>query len=161
MREKRLRWKWNLSPRGRQVVWCPETWQHVTSHWNRRRKRNRRVARMICFIWSWCTWLMSWPTDLLLHAFYCDVIVWASWGHQQETFSALLALCEGNPPVTGGFPSQRPVTRSFDVFFDLRLDKQLSRQLRRWWFKTPSHSLRRHCNGNLPRQWNFVRAIHR
>ena len=38
-----------------------------------------------------------------------------------ETFSALLALCEGNPPVTGGFPSQRPVTRSFDVFFDLNI----------------------------------------
>ena len=33
-----------------------------------------------------------------------------------ETFSALLALCEGNPPVTGGFPSERPVTRSY-VFF--------------------------------------------
>ena len=34
-----------------------------------------------------------------------------------ETFSALLALCEENSPVTGEFPSQRPVTRSFDVFF--------------------------------------------
>ena len=34
-----------------------------------------------------------------------------------ETFSALLALCEGNPPVNGGYPSQRPVTQSFDVFF--------------------------------------------
>ena len=34
-----------------------------------------------------------------------------------EIFSALLALCDGNPPVTGGFPSQRPVTRSFDIFF--------------------------------------------
>ena len=32
-----------------------------------------------------------------------------------ETFSALLALCAGNPPVTGEFPEQRPVTRSFDV----------------------------------------------
>ena len=39
-----------------------------------------------------------------------------------ESFSALLALCE----VTGGFPSQRPVTRSSDVFFDLRLNKRLS-----------------------------------
>ena len=39
------------------------------------------------------------------------------WCHQMETFSALLALCEGNPPVTGGFPSQRPVARSVDVFF--------------------------------------------
>ena len=38
--------------------------------------------------------------------------------------SALLALCEGNPPVTGGFPSQRPVTRSLDVFYDLRLKKK-------------------------------------
>ena len=36
-----------------------------------------------------------------------------------ETFSALLALCEGNPPVTSGFPSQRPVAQSFDIFFDL------------------------------------------
>ena len=36
-----------------------------------------------------------------------------------ETFSALLALCAGNSPVTGEFPSQWPVTRSFDVFFDL------------------------------------------
>ena len=38
------------------------------------------------------------------------------WRHQMETFSALLALCAGNSPVTGEFPSQRPVTRSFDVF---------------------------------------------
>ena len=34
-----------------------------------------------------------------------------------ETSFALLALCAGNSPVTGEFPSQRPVTRSFDVFF--------------------------------------------
>ena len=39
-----------------------------------------------------------------------------------ETFSALLAICAGNSPVVSGeFPAQRPVTRSFDVFFDLRL----------------------------------------
>ena len=48
-----------------------------------------------------------------------------------ETFSALLALCAGNSTVIGEFPSQRPVTRSFDVFFDLRLHKRLSKQLRR------------------------------
>ena len=42
-----------------------------------------------------------------------------------ETFSALLALCTGNSPVTGEFPSQRPVMRSFDIFFDLRLNKRL------------------------------------
>ena len=40
-----------------------------------------------------------------------------------ETFSALLAICVGNSPVTSGFPAQRPVTRIFDVFFDLRLNE--------------------------------------
>ena len=43
-----------------------------------------------------------------------------------ETFSALLALGAGNPPVTGGFPSQRSVMQSFDVFFGLGLSKCLS-----------------------------------
>ena len=38
-----------------------------------------------------------------------------------ETFSALLAISAGNPPVPGEFPAQRPVTRRFGVFFDLRL----------------------------------------
>ena len=50
---------------------------------------------------------------------------WETWRrHQRETFSALLTICEGNSPV----PAQRPVTRSFDVFFDLRLNKRLSKQ---------------------------------
>ena len=66
-------------------------------------------------------------------------IAW--WCHQMETFSALLALCAGNSPVTGEFPSQWPVTRSFDVCFDLRLNKRLSKQSRRRWFEMPSHSL--------------------
>ena len=64
--------------------------------------------------------------------------------HQMETFSALLVLCEGNLPVTGEFPSQRPVTRSFEVFFDLRLNTRLSKQSRRRWFEMPSRSLWRH-----------------
>ena len=42
-----------------------------------------------------------------------------------ETFSALLAICGGNSPVTGEFPAQRPVTRIFDAFFDLCLNKRL------------------------------------
>ena len=50
------------------------------------------------------------------------------WRHQMETFSALLALCEGNPPVTGGFPSQKTVTQSFDIFFDQRLNKRLGKR---------------------------------
>ena len=65
-----------------------------------------------------------------------------------ETFSALLAFCAGNSPVTGEFPAQRPVTRGFDVFFDLRLNKRLSRPKQAWgsWSETPSSSLWRHCN---------------
>ena len=68
------------------------------------------------------------------------------WRHQMETFSALLTLCAGNSPVSGEFPSQRPVTRSFDVFFDLRLYKRLSKHSWGWWFETLSSSLWRHRN---------------
>ena len=68
------------------------------------------------------------------------------WRHQMETFSALLAICAENSPVPGEFTAQRPVTRSFDVFFDLRLNKRLSKQLWGWWFETLSHPLWRHRN---------------
>ena len=68
------------------------------------------------------------------------------WRHQMETFPALLAVCAGNSPVTGEFPTQRPETGSFHVFFDLRLDKRLSKQWWGWSFETPSCPLWRHCN---------------
>ena len=58
-----------------------------------------------------------------------------------ETFSALLAICAGNSPVPGEFPAQRPVTGSFDVFFDLRLNKRLSKQSWGWCFETLSRLL--------------------
>ena len=56
-------------------------------------------------------------------------------------------LC-GEFTVTGEFPSQRPVMRSFDVFFDLCLNKQSWG----WWFETPSRQLWRHCNG-IPKSY--------
>ena len=68
-----------------------------------------------------------------------------------ETFSALLAICAGNSPVAGEFPAQRPVTRSFDVFFDLRLNKRLSKQSWGWWFEKLSRPLWRPCNGTIPK----------
>ena len=74
-------------------------------------------------------------------------------------FLALLALCEGNPPVTGGFSSQRPVTQSFDVFFDLRLNKWLSKQSRRQWFETPSRSLWRHCSAQKTLEYYHLHAL--
>ena len=55
-------------------------------------------------------------------------------------------------PLCGEFtdhrwiPTQKPLTRSFDVFFHLCLNKRLSKQSPGWWFETPSRSLWRHCN---------------
>ena len=60
------------------------------------------------------------------------------WRHQMEIFSALLAICAGNSPVPGEFPTQRPVTRSFDVYLDLCPNKGLSKQSWGWWFEMPS-----------------------
>ena len=68
------------------------------------------------------------------------------WRHQMETFSALLAICAGNSPVPGEFPTQRPVTRSFDVYSDLRPNKRLSKQSLGRWFETLSPPLWRHRN---------------
>ena len=58
----------------------------------------------------------------------------------------------------GEFPAQRPVTRSFDVFFDLRLNKRLSKQPWGWWLETPSWSLWRQCNGSLCIDWKYIRT---
>ena len=74
------------------------------------------------------------------------------WRNKMETFSALLALCAGNSPVTGEFPSQRPVTRSFDAFFDMRLNKRLSKQSIRWWF---GEVIMNH-SGYAPSQWEMT-----
>ena len=63
------------------------------------------------------------------------------WRHQMITFAALMVICAGNSLVTGEFPAQRPVARSFDAFFDLRLNKRLSKQWWGWWFETLSRLL--------------------
>ena len=81
---------------------------------------------------------------LLLHHVLSKWYPW--WRHQMETFSALLALCAGNSPVPGEFPTQRLMTRSFDIYFDLRLNERLSKQTWGSWFQTPSCPLWRHCN---------------
>ena len=73
-----------------------------------------------------------------------------------ETFSALLAICAGNSPASGEFPAQRPVTRSFDVFFDLRVNKRLRKQSWGWWFEMLSWPLWRHCNAHCWWNWSMV-----
>ena len=77
------------------------------------------------------------------------------WRHRMETFSALMAVCEGNSPVTGEFPAKRPVTRIFDVFFDLRLNQQWRRRR----FETSSRSLWRHCNDDTGHGGHFTNNI--
>ena len=65
-----------------------------------------------------------------------------------NTFRVTGPLC-GEITGPGEFPTQRPVTRSFDDFFDLRLNKPLSKQSWGWWFETLSRSLWRHRNISL------------
>ena len=72
---------------------------------------------------------------------FCDMMT----SPNGSIFRVTGPLC-GEFTGPGEFPAQRPVTRSFDVFFDLRPNKRLSKQPRGWWFKTPSWSLWRHCN---------------
>ena len=88
-------------------------------------------------------------SDALRNIVPCHRKLFSWWRHQMETFSALQAICAGNSQVPGEFPTQRPVTRSFDVFLDLRLNKRLSKQSRGWWFETLPHPLWRHTNGLL------------
>ena len=90
------------------------------------------------------SWICLFPCVIDRTSVMGPKITW--WRHQMETFYALLTICAGNSPVPGEFPAQRPVTRSFDVFFDLRLNKRLSKQSWGWWFETPSRPLWRHCN---------------
>ena len=89
---------------------------------------------------------IKYPYGVAVRYFIAVILYFSWWRHQMETFSALLAICAGNSPVPGEFPAQRPVTRSFDVFFDLRLNKRLSKQSRGWWIETISCPLWRHCN---------------
>ena len=85
-------------------------------------------------------------TDWTVHRAACSLLKTSWWCHQMETFSMLLALCAQNLLVTGEFPAPRPVTRSFDVLFDLHLNKLLSKPSRCWWFEMPSCSLWSCCN---------------
>ena len=95
---------------------------------------------------------ITWPWHISYRMFWCWIRNisrelgqyhgYSWWRHQMETFSALLTLYAGNSPVTGEFPSQRPVMRSFDVFVDLRLKKpnQKKNRLSKQWFETPPRS---------------------
>ena len=103
-----------------------------------------------CVIWVKYKMILSkrlWKCRLQNVSYFSGHNMLAWWRHQMETFPALLAICAGNSPVPGEFPTQRPVRRNFDVFFDLRPNKRLSEQSWGWWFETPLRPLWRHRNG--------------
>ena len=89
---------------------------------------------------TWTQTVSIWPR------IYAPDLKVSWWRHQMEAFSTPLAICAGNSPVPGDFPAQRPVARNFDVSFDLRRDKQLSKQWWGWWFETLSIPSWRHSN---------------
>ena len=109
---------------------------HIRPIWDRQGPGGPHVGPMNFAIWGPIPW--SRPGYRWNHASW--------WRHQMETFSALLARCLGNSPVTGEFSSQTPVMWSFEVFLDMRQNKLLSKQSRRWGFETPPRSLWCHCN---------------
>ena len=78
---------------------------------------------------------------IIMH-FHCkhdDVIKW-------KHFLRYWPFCAGNSPATGEFPAQWPVMRSFEVFFDMRLNERLSKQSWGWWFETSLRPLWRHSD---------------
>ena len=122
--------------------------------WYDRLSTWKRYPHYWSFVWGIQLWQVDSPyKGPVMHSFFMLASLshwWSSWftwwRHQMEAFSALLALCAGEFTVPGEFPAQRPVTWSFDVFFDLRVNKRLSKQPRGWWLETPSWSLWRHRN---------------
>ena len=85
----------------------------------------------------------------MVHPLMCFVVVWTETiimtSSNGNIFRVTGPLC-GEFTGPGDFPAQWPVTRSFDVFFDLGLNKRLSKQPWGWWFETPPWSLWRQCN---------------
>ena len=114
----------------------------------------RHHVRWIYLLWNWnvtgyCDSLSTTKIQspfLVVNSITVAGLAW--WRHQMKTFSSLLTFCAGNSPVPGEFPSQMPVTQSFGVFFDLRLNIRLSKQSWGWRFETLSCPLWRHNNGD-------------
>ena len=102
---------------------------------------------------SLCRELVAWLVVDLIRPIWiwsdtCCNIGYMMTSSNGNIFRVTGPLC-GEFTGPGEFPTQRPVTRSFDVFFDLRLHKRLSKEPWGWWFETPSWSLWRQCNVSL------------
>ena len=109
---------------GHKTTWCFFVCR-ILSPWNAWFFLLKEIACFRCCCW-WQFLYMRAHHSHKMRGYSGWILSW--WRHQMETFSELLAICAVNSPVTGEFPSQRPVTWSFDVFFDLRRNKRLSKQ---------------------------------
>ena len=131
------------SPASNAELWTNSWANHQDAGDLRRHRAHIDVTVMICnsvvflYMLNLVIFHRFWRAYSLSHD---DVIKW-------KIFR--VTGCAGKSPATGEFPAQRPVTRSFGVFFDLRLYKRSSKQWWGWWFETPSHPLWRHCNDKL------------
>ena len=147
------------------VVFYSSRWDLVLSN---RQKASNIVKNQFCwsFIHCICCHLCVhnhrrcdkvFFTWLLKHG-ACFTMMTSSNGN---IFRVTGPLC-GEFTGPGEFPTQRPVTRSFDDFFDLRLNKPLSKQPWGWWFETLSRSLWRHRNANVnwPNQYRGYLSIY-
>ena len=128
-------------------------WQ-VTLYQKRVAKRSKLVFRILR---SHCCRKLS---DFEKFAIRVRVPFISWWRHQMETFSASLALCAGNSPVPVNSPHKGQWRGALIFFFDLRLNKRLSKQPRGWWFEMPSWSLWRQCNVmTVTSQWAPCRHL--
>ena len=80
-----------------------------------------------------------WNPEQIFQYIHHDVIKWKHF----PRYWPFVRVIHRSP---GEFPTQRPMTRSFDVFFDLCLNKRLSKQSWGWWFEMLLSPLWRHCN---------------
>ena len=130
-------------------------WQHFPRYWpfvrgihrssvNSPQKGQWRGALMFTLISAWINGGVNnrEAGDLRRHRAHYDVTVmsldWFNpwWRHAMETVYSLLTLCEGNPPITDGFPSQRVVNAGSEIFFAVSVNKRLNKPSSCRWFET-------------------------
>ena len=152
------------APLDRSDAWCPNiTVSQVSTNQHRsacQKSQRSTSCNMVKSGLTWSRvfrrrgWLQSPASDGPL-CIYMWLMMTSSNGN---IFRVTCHLC-GGFTGPGEFPTQRPVTRSFDVYFDLRLYKRLCKQSPGWWFETLLCPLWRH-NNVLTLQW-FTLCIYK
>ena len=103
----------------------PRYWPFVRGiHWSPMNSPHKGQWRRALVFYLICAWINAWVNnraagDLRRHRAHHDVIVMDPLlAFALVAIISLLALCDGNQPVAGGFPSHRPEIRSFDVLLN-------------------------------------------